>query len=101
VRCVDARIRALGKELKALLVEIDKVKELANKGVVPLRKFEEIKTRLKATEHKKRSILAMIELHRCERETLIAKIKALDSLRKRIKALSEKDKLSEGEGKGS
>lgn len=97
IKGLSAEIRALEEEVKAISAKADQLRKdrnrfekLLEKGVIPLRKLEEVDTHLEALEHKRKALEAKIETAVYRRKTLIAKLEGLRSLSEKIEALSNR-----------
>lgn len=89
--------KQLSHEIKSLQIKIEQVEKdyqrylnLFKKGVIPLRKYEELETQLKSLKEKlKASSLALTEIRK-EKDKVLTEKKTINELEKEIESLEEK-----------
>ncbi len=95
---LTARIEALDIRIDQLRKDRDRFTRLFKKGVIPLRRFEEVETQLLSLEKEREALMRSLKSLEAEREVIRIKLRQaeeierrISSLRHRLKALKKKE----------
>ncbi|MDQ7038419.1 MAG: HlyD family efflux transporter periplasmic adaptor subunit [Aquificota bacterium] len=90
LRELIARIEGLDIRINQLRKDMDRFTRLFEKGVVPLRRFEEIRTELLSLEKEREALTRSLESLRAEREVIRVKFRGAEEIKRRVSALRYK-----------
>ncbi|MDQ7082476.1 MAG: HlyD family efflux transporter periplasmic adaptor subunit [Aquificota bacterium] len=90
LRELRARIEGLDIRINQLRKDMDRFTRLFEKGVVPLRRFEEIRTELLSLEKEREALTRSLESLRAEKEVIRVKLRGAEEIKRRVSALRYK-----------